>query len=355
MHAIPLARWAQGRLDALAGLSGAAFPDAASLLGERAAIHRFRASERVSCHGGCRFYRAQDGWVALNLSRREDRELLPALFGANGAVDPEVGFAEMTEQKAVARGRLLGMAIAGLSERAASPAMRILAEGGARLAALRPKVLDLSALWAGPLASRLLRIAGADVIRVESAGREDPLEASDPAQFALLAEGKRKIRVDLRSEAGRGELLALIDRSDMVIEAARPRALRQMGIDADRLVAESSGLIWVTITGHGIDGDAAEWVGFGDDTGVAGGLTRALCDASGLIGFVGDAIGDPLTGIYAAETALRHFRKGAGARLVLSMSGIVAQAVAETPDVAGEMRDWAARMGRTIMAETAPC
>jgi hypothetical protein len=355
VHDFPLARWAQGRLDALAGLSGAVFPDAASLLGERAAIHGFRSREYLSCHGGCRFYRTGDGWVALNLAREADREMLPALFGVEGAVDPVTEFASMTEQEAVARGRLLGMAIAGLSERAASPATRILAAGGTRVASRRPRVLDLSALWAGPLASRLLRIAGADVIRVESAGREDPLEASDPAHFAVLAEGKSKIRLDLRSPAGRDELLSLIDECDIVIEAARPRALRQMGIDADAVVAARKGLIWVTITGHGIDGDAGEWVGFGDDAGVAGGLSRALYDASGLVGFVGDAIGDPLTGLYAAETALRHFCGGTGARLVLSMSGIVAQAVAETPDVAGEMRDWAARMGRTIMAETASC
>jgi crotonobetainyl-CoA:carnitine CoA-transferase CaiB-like acyl-CoA transferase len=89
------------------------------------------------------------------------------------------------------------------------------------------------------------------------------------------------------------------------------------------------GLVWITITAHGIAGDAANWIGFGDDCGVAGGLSAALRDATGEIGIVGDAIGDPLTGIYAARMALEQRRRGTGARLVVSMSGVAALALTE--------------------------
>ena len=72
------------------------------------------------------------------------------------------------------------------------------------------------------------------------------------------------------------------------------------GIDADALCASRSGLIWMTITGYGATGQAADWIGFGDDCAVAAGLAEALRRAAGHPGFVGDAIADPLTGIHAA-------------------------------------------------------
>lgn len=77
--------------------------------------------------------------------------------------------------------------------------------------------------------------------------------------------------------------------SDIVIEAARPRALAQLGINAAAIVRATPGLVWITITGHGAEGDAAGWVGFGDDCGVAAGLSVALRAAGGTPGFVGDA------------------------------------------------------------------
>jgi crotonobetainyl-CoA:carnitine CoA-transferase CaiB-like acyl-CoA transferase len=61
-------------------------------------------------------------------------------------------------------------------------------------------------------------------------------------------------------------LASLIDAADIIIESSRPRALRQLGIDRDRAVA--NGATWVGITGHGGSGDAAGRIGFGDDAAV---------------------------------------------------------------------------------------
>ncbi len=358
--AFPLANWAQGRLDALAALApGSELPDATRLLAERAEIHGLRVPSTTSCQGGCHFHRTRDGWVALNLSRASDRELLPAFFRSADPIALEAGLAQLEEADAVARGRELGMAIAGLHERPVSPALTITAEGypappaqqGQRL-----RVLDLSALWAGPLATRLLRACGARVTRVESLGREDRIRTSDPVHFARLTQGKNSCSLDLRSAAGRSRLEALIAQADIVIEAARPRALRQLGLDADALVAHRPGLIWLTITGHGVNGEAANWVGFGDDTSVAGGLSARLRAQTGRIGFVGDAIADPLTGIFAAHAALDRHRRGRGGRRVLSMSGIVGEAIAADPHLAHDLAAWATRIGQPITASVpVPC
>jgi hypothetical protein len=288
----------------------------------------------VSAGGGCRLIATSDSWIALNLARPDDRDLLPALLGSDG-LDPrdnaaiERAFAERRWRDLIAFARELGLAIAALDETTSAPAWEIVAQGvRSRLPSTRsPLVIDLSALWAGPLAGHLLGLAGASVVKVESTARPDAMRDGDPALFARLNQDKASVAIDLRGNAGRTVLLALLERADIVIEAARPRALAQLGIDAARIVTKRPGLVWLTITGHGVAGDAANWVGFGDDAGVAGGLGAALRLASGSPGFVGDAIADPLTGILAARIGWERWTSGHGARIVLSMAGIVAEAL----------------------------
>jgi hypothetical protein len=337
--AIPLAGWADRQIAALAEATGAPGLRAlsgAALLGERACLNGFLMPGTVSAGGGCRLLCARDGWIALNLARPDDRELLPALFGEDGLEGADDAAVEACVAKAeslplVARGREMGMAIAALDEPTPGPAWQIAITGTQRSEAFirPPLVIDLSALWAGPLAAHLLSLAGAEVVKVESAARPDSMREGDPRLFARINQGKASVALDFRQDADRRRLIALLSRADIVIEAARPRALLQRGIDADEIVRANPGLVWMTITGHGVAGDAADWVGFGDDCGVAGGLSAALLAASGQVGFVGDAIADPLTGILTARLAWERWKSGAGARIIVSMSGTVASAIAE--------------------------
>ncbi|QIG80723.1 CoA transferase [Stakelama tenebrarum] len=363
---IPLADVADGWVKALAQATGSeaiAALDGATLLGERAMLNGFAVPGRVSPGGGCRLYEAADGVVALNLARESDRELLPALF--EQAFDPAddtaiTGQVAQCEAPAlVARGREMGLAIAAETEPAPPcPAVQRLVEGKSRAGADRPpRVIDLSALWAGPLAGHLLWLAGADVVKVESDTRPDAMREGDPALFALLNQGKASISLDLKAAEGRRALMGLIAQADIIVEAARPRALRQLGIDAAALVAGQPGLIWLTITGHGARGDAADWVGFGDDCGVAAGLSAELRAASGASGFAGDAVADPLTGIRAASVAWDLWQTGHGGRFGLSMRGVTAEALgqanADGPEtLTALLRAWRAAEGKPFPGVT---
>ena len=127
--------------------------------------------------------------------------------------------------------------------------------------------------------------------------RPDSLRRGDPALFARLNQGKASVALDIAAQTGREALLALIARADIVIEAARPRALAQLGIEADALVAAQPGLVWLTITGHGARAPQRDWVGFGDDTAVAGGLSAPLLlAASGEDRLWGRRAGGPVDG-----------------------------------------------------------
>ena len=187
----------------------------------------------------------------------------------------------------------------------------------------------MSAIWAGPLTGHLLWLAGAEVVKVESLTRPDLIRRDDPATFDLINQGKASVVVDFHSDTEKARLVALIRRADFVIESSRPRALRHLGIDAAALVRDTPGLVWLSVTGHGANGEAANWAGIGNDCGVAAGLSRALADAAGEIGYVGDAIADPLTGITGAIEAWRTYLTGEACRIGLAMSAITARALAE--------------------------
>jgi crotonobetainyl-CoA:carnitine CoA-transferase CaiB-like acyl-CoA transferase len=206
-----------------------------------------------------------------------------------------------------------------------------------------------------------------EVVKVESLTRPDLIRRDDPATFDRINQGKASLLVDFASEAEKTALIALIRCADLVIESSRPRALRHLGIDAEALVREVPGLVWLSVTGHGASGEAAQWVGIGNDCGVAGGLSRAMADLTGEVGYVGDAIADPLTGITAAREGLAAYRSGVAQRIGLSMSAITAMALAEErrhdrAAIDAELRAWGSSVGspfprvlaRPLTAEVRP-
>jgi hypothetical protein len=372
---IPLATCADqtiARLGAATGSAAIAKLDGATLLCERAMLGAMRIPGRISAGGGCRLFDALGDTIALNLSRAADRELLPALFETDdlNPLDDEAIAARVAMSDATAlvtRGRSMGLAIASERERSLFPA-RIGAEPdgtsvpacvelvrGSAAAVTRsrrpPRVVDLSALWAGPLAAHLLWLAGAEVVKVESPARPDAMRSGDDRFFALLNQGKASVALDFADANDRHALLSLIATADIVIEAARPRALAQLGIDAAQIVQTTPGLVWVSITGHGATGEAANWVGFGDDCGVSGGLSAALRATTGQSGFVGDAIADPLTGMLAALVGWDAWASLRGGRFGLAMSDVVARclATARQQDPAAlesSLKAWKAAVGK---------
>ncbi len=322
MCPIPLAAAADGALMALRSVAPppAILPmNGAVLLGERARLLGLTRRGRTSANGACHLLDARHGRIALNLARPDDWSLLEAWLET--AADDLSSIAAVVKRRSVAelveRGVMLGMAVAADAARGEAAWCQISEAAPRPRRGETPLVVDLSGLWAGPLAGALLQAMGARVIKIESPSRPDGARAGDSGFFDLLNGGKACVALDLTSPDCREALSRLIARADIVIDAMRPRALRQLGIDADAVAR--AGATWVSITGHGHEGADANRIGFGDDAAVAGGLAQAMLAGWGEALFAGDAIADPLTGLLAALAAWVSWRKGGGSRIALSL------------------------------------
>jgi CoA-transferase family III len=306
--------------------------DPVTLLGERAAVLGLRRRGRVSPGGSCRLLRTRDAWIAPNLARGDDLALVPAWLEC--APDPAEGpwdfvaraVRERDAGTLVARARLMGLAVAAaeawrpgegiVRRRLGVPRAR-----GRR----RPLVIDLSSLWAGPLCTHLLERAGARVVKVESIRRPDGARRGSAAFFDLMNGGKASLALDFERAADRDVLRRLVAAADLVVESSRPRALRQLGLWDEEILAESPGLTWLSITGYGAQGREADWIAFGDDAAVAAGLALACADADGPL-LCADAVADPLAGLEAAGEALRALAEGGGLRIDVSLVGAARRA-----------------------------
>jgi hypothetical protein len=320
------------RIGAATHLRGARLElDWLALLGERAAIDGLTAGGRVSCGGATRLMRCSDGWFALGLGRPEDLELVPAWLAMSGATSDDTSWRgieraarELPGAALSGAAAVLGIPVGVLDERSPDPTGGVVVtssggSGGPGTLGTRPLVVDLSALWAGPLCASLLAAAGADVVKVESSARPDVARLGSPSFHHLLNGRKRHRVVDLATSAGREALADLVATADVVVESSRPRALEQLGIVAERELARPDGpAIWVSITGHG---RSSPRVAFGDDAAVAGGLVVRTDDGPW---FCADAVADPLTGLAAAATALELLASGARAMVDVSMAGVAA-------------------------------
>ena len=126
--------------------------------------------------------------------------------------------------------------------------------GGLPLHGLR--VVEAGRRIQGPLAGHVLRLLGAEVVRVEPAGG-DPLRGMPPmvgdcsARFLALNRGKRIVEVDLRSAAGRATVRDLVDTADVFLHNWAPGKAAELGLDSGDFVARNPRLVYAYASGWG--------------------------------------------------------------------------------------------------------
>jgi crotonobetainyl-CoA:carnitine CoA-transferase CaiB-like acyl-CoA transferase len=132
----------------------------------------------------------------------------------------------------------------------------------------RLTVVDLSSHLSGPYCAMLLADHGADVIKIEKPNGGDDARAMPPfmggesAPFMTWNRNKRSVVIDLKSEAGKVQLLGLIDGADVLIENFRPGTLDRLGLGWETLRVRNPRLIYAAISGFGQTGPYRERGGF---------------------------------------------------------------------------------------------
>jgi crotonobetainyl-CoA:carnitine CoA-transferase CaiB-like acyl-CoA transferase len=146
------------------------------------------------------------------------------------------------------------------------------------------RVIDLTMAWAGPMATRVLAQLGADVIKVEAAGKMDRWrggtfvqrgterypdhEPTDQpwnrnAYFNTQNVNKRSLVLDLKSQEGHEIILDLVRQADVVTENFAFGAMGRLGLDYDTLAEVKPGLVMLSMPGFGSSGPERNYIAHG--------------------------------------------------------------------------------------------
>jgi crotonobetainyl-CoA:carnitine CoA-transferase CaiB-like acyl-CoA transferase len=181
------------------------------------------------------------------------------------------------------------------------------------------RVLDCTAWWAGPSATHALACLGADVIKIESHKRPDPMRLSssrrptDPewmewsAIFHAVNSSKRAITLDLADPAQRLQFEDLARHADVVVENFTPRVMEQFGLDWDRLHAVNPRLVMVRMPAFGLGGPWRDRTGFAQTMESISGMAWVTGSCDGPPVLVRGAC-DPMAGMHGAVATILALR-----------------------------------------------
>ena len=174
------------------------------------------------------------------------------------------------------------------------------------------RILDLSKVWSGPYATRLLADMGAETIKVEAAGSWDVTRSlslqsrriervyNKSPYFNHLNRNKYGCTIDLRHPKGRDVALRLAAISDVVIENYRSDVMQGLGLSYDALRQAREDIILVSMPSHGLSGPDAHRVAYGTHIEQLAGLVSLNGYPDGPPQRSGIAYGDPMAGATAA-------------------------------------------------------
>jgi crotonobetainyl-CoA:carnitine CoA-transferase CaiB-like acyl-CoA transferase len=182
-------------------------------------------------------------------------------------------------------------------------------------------VVDLTRALAGPHAAMMLGDLGAEVVKVENPdGGDDtrgwgppfvePVDGERESTYFLCANrNKSSVTLDLKEDAGKAALRALIGRADVLMENFRPGVLDRLGFSQQRLAEINPRLVVLSISGFGHDGPEAGRAGYDQIAQGEAGLMSVTGSGPTDVQRVGVPIADLLAGMYGAFGVLAALRE----------------------------------------------
>lgn len=188
------------------------------------------------------------------------------------------------------------------------------------------RVLDMGTFITGPAAGMLLADLGAEVIKVEMPGTGDPFRSFKgdlySPHFQTYNRNKKSITLNTKQPEDRAALDELVKSADVFLQNFRPGVAERLGVDAERLQAINPRLVYADISGFGNDGPHKDRPAFDTVAQASTGFLRLLLNPK-QPRVVGPAIGDAVTGFYAAYGILAALfereKTGKGRKVETSM------------------------------------
>jgi crotonobetainyl-CoA:carnitine CoA-transferase CaiB-like acyl-CoA transferase len=191
------------------------------------------------------------------------------------------------------------------------------------------RVLDLTTVYSGPIATLTLADQGADVIKLEAADgdlirRGRPARNQVSASFASINRNKRGIVVDLRAPAGLAIARRLIERADVLVENFRPGVMDRLGLGWEAARGLNARLVYASVNGVGASGPYARRRVYDAVIQAISGMAAIQSDpAQGTPRMINTLICDKLTSLTAAQAITSALyareRTGSGQRIEVSM------------------------------------
>jgi crotonobetainyl-CoA:carnitine CoA-transferase CaiB-like acyl-CoA transferase len=191
------------------------------------------------------------------------------------------------------------------------------------------QVVDLTAMVMGPYCTQIMADMGADVIKVEPPEGDNTRYISvGPAPgmsgvFVNVNRGKRSVVLDLRSEAGKSALRALIKEADVFIHSMRAKAVAKLGFGYEEVAAINPAIVYTNCYGYSRRGPDRDRPAYDDTIQAECGLPAIQEQLTGEANYVGTILADKvagLTALYATMMALFHReRTGEGQEVEVSM------------------------------------
>jgi crotonobetainyl-CoA:carnitine CoA-transferase CaiB-like acyl-CoA transferase len=172
------------------------------------------------------------------------------------------------------------------------------------------RVLDITTVVLGPLATQILGDYGADVIKIEGA-EGDLMRANGVSRhpgmssvFLALNRNKRSLALDLKQPAGREIFLELAARADVVVHNMRVPAIERLGLGYEAVRAIKPDIVYCAATGFGQDGPHGAKPAFDDIIQAACGMASLVGQANGIPDYVPSLIADKTAGMAVANAVL---------------------------------------------------
>lgn len=191
------------------------------------------------------------------------------------------------------------------------------------------RVLDLSSVIFGPMASQVLADYGAEVIKIEppqgdSTRHTGPaLEPGMAAMFMGSNRSKKSVVLDLKQEQAQAALHALLQGADVLMHSMRPQKLARLGLDPDSLRKQYPRLIYVGLHGFGEDGPYAGQPAYDDVIQGMSGLADLMQRQTGEARYLPTIAADKTCALVAAHAVLaalyQRERRGEGSYVEVPM------------------------------------